>query len=90
MEIPLHARAAELMTRSRNQALVSVRTEGEPAAWRVLGDIFETAEAEVSAEDPRDDRLRAAWTDYVRAGSRRGMGSYGEDSADRRASATHR
>ena len=67
IEIPLPSRAAELVTRSRNRALVSVKSEGETALGRFLGELYETTEAEVSAEDPRDDTLRAAWTDYVRA-----------------------
>ena len=76
IEISLPGRVAELVTRSRNRALVSVKCEGEPVLGRFLGELFETAEAEVSAEDPRDDQLRAAWTEYVRAlGDEAGWGA---------------
>ena len=67
IEIALPSRAAEIVTRSRNKALVSVKCDGEPVLGRLLGELFETTEAEVSAEDPRDDTLRAAWREYVRA-----------------------
>jgi hypothetical protein len=66
IEVPLPSRAAELVTRSRNRALVSVKCEAEPVLARVLGELYETPEAEVAAEDPRDETLRVAWTDYVR------------------------
>jgi len=66
IEIALPSRTAELVTRSRNKALVSVKCESEPVLGRLLGELFETTEAEVSAEDPRDDTLRAAWAEYVR------------------------
>lgn len=67
IEIPIPGRRAELVTRSRSQALVSVRREGQVELGRLLGELFETSEAEAYAEDPRDDALRAAWTGYVRA-----------------------
>jgi hypothetical protein len=67
IEVPLQSRAAELATRSRKKSLVSVKCEGEPVLGRLLGELFDTAEAEESAEDPRDDALRAAWVEYVRA-----------------------
>jgi hypothetical protein len=67
IQIALPNHPAELVTRSRNKALVSVKYDGEPVLGRLLGEMFETTEAEVSAEDPRDDTIRTAWQEYVRA-----------------------
>jgi hypothetical protein len=67
IEVLLPNRSGDLLTRSRQRALTSVKYEGDASVGRLLGELYETAEAEVSAEDPRDDRLRAAWGDYVRA-----------------------
>ena len=55
------------MTRSRSRALVSVRREGQVELGRLLGELFETSDTEVRAEDPHDDSLGTAWTGYVHA-----------------------
>jgi hypothetical protein len=76
IEIPLPSHAAGLVTGSRKESLVSVKCDGQPSLGRLLGELFETADAEVSGEDPRDDSLRAAWTEYVRAlGNEAGWGA---------------
>ena len=67
IEIAIPTRRAELVELSRKQALVSFRREGRPSLGRLLGELFDPSEADVSAEDPRNDTLRAAWTAYVKA-----------------------
>jgi hypothetical protein len=67
IEVLLPNRVIDLIARSRHKALMSVKYEGETALWRVVGELYETDEAEFSAEDPRDDAVRSAWADYVRA-----------------------
>ena len=46
IEIPVPERRAELVTLSRKQALISFRREGRFSLGRILGELFETSEAE--------------------------------------------
>jgi hypothetical protein len=67
VELLLQSRTLDFVKHSRHKSLVSVKYDGEPSPSRFLGELFETTDAEVGAEDPRDDALRTAWTEYVRA-----------------------
>jgi hypothetical protein len=76
IEIPMPQRRSELVTGSRRQALVSIRRECRSDIGRLLGELFEGNDSEECAEDPRDDKLRSAWTAYVRAlGEHSGWGT---------------
>ncbi len=66
IEIPINRRRAELIESSRENALVSVRLQARIEVQRILGELFLSNDAEDLAEDPRDEKLRAAWTAYVR------------------------
>jgi hypothetical protein len=67
IEIPIRTRPADLLARSRSTTLASVKCDGSLESSRLLGELFETNDATIFAEDPRDDNLSTAWAEYVRA-----------------------
>ena len=51
IEIPIRSRPAELLMRSRSTTLGISQGDGDPESGRLLGELFETSEATVFAED---------------------------------------